>query len=342
MPELFGAISNENVYFLFSWNLDALKNDRRGRSWGLAFYRDGYWSLIKEPRKLHESTLLSIGENKSIYGSAIISHLRLATRGLPCIVNTHPFIRFLGIYERGLATYWREWAFAHKGNITPMFSSDEMPSNELYLIGETDSEYAFAILMKVLSKEPSCLLNPLETKEILEEISQKMSKYGDLDYILSDGKSLFVYTNTGRIRYAIRYPHIPVRSDIEGKFMRIRIEDTSPETRMILVAMDAKSEDEWRELKNDVVHVFHEGDILSYETLNEVERDILEFLIQIEYRVPIRNIKEQFGEECIPNLMNLIYSDWIILKEKVSPKGLSDKTLITINRKRKKFIKKST
>jgi glutamine amidotransferase len=110
--------------------------------WGVAFYVDGAPHVTRNP-------LTALGDklfhrlSGVVSSETVVAHVRKATRGENSVLNCHPF-------------QYGRWVFAHNGDI-PEFESfrdsliaEVSPSLRRFILGDTDSEVVFFILMTQL------------------------------------------------------------------------------------------------------------------------------------------------------------------------------------------------
>jgi len=112
--------------------------------WGVAYYVDGSPHVTKSPT-------LALGDqlfhrlSGVVSSETVLAHVRKATVGHKTVLNTHPF-------------QYGRWVFAHNGNV-PRFDQhrDKLvalidPKLRRFVLGETDSETIFHVLLSELAK----------------------------------------------------------------------------------------------------------------------------------------------------------------------------------------------
>ena len=154
--------------------------------WGVAFYQDDDVALFREPFAASESALIRYLESQGPYTNLAISHIRHATQGLPKLSNTQPFTRELGGSVH---------VFAHNGNLTGIDMLPLPADNPYRVVGETDSEQAFCLLLARLSEmwregEVPALGIRLS---LLARFAADLSKLGPANFLYADGDALFVH-----------------------------------------------------------------------------------------------------------------------------------------------------
>ena len=118
--------------------------------------------------------------------------MRYATAGSPSFANTHPFIRELG---------GQRHVFAHNGSLPQIWNQMSLQTGRFRPIGETDSEYAFCLLLERLiplwrqGKEPPPLQDRLD---IISQVARDLRSLGQINFLYSDGETLFVHAHQRR------------------------------------------------------------------------------------------------------------------------------------------------
>jgi hypothetical protein len=64
--------------------------------WGVAYFEDGMVRTMKETTPAGESAWMRQLSQHSFHSELTIGHIRHATQGVPALVNTQPFVRFIG------------------------------------------------------------------------------------------------------------------------------------------------------------------------------------------------------------------------------------------------------
>ena len=111
--------------------------------WGVAYYVDGSPHLTRSPSTALDDALFH-RLSGVLSSETVLAHVRKATQGPKTVLNCHPF-------QHG------RWTFAHNGDI-PDFASHRpalmeavAPRLRRFVLGETDSEVVFYILLSHLS-----------------------------------------------------------------------------------------------------------------------------------------------------------------------------------------------
>jgi glutamine amidotransferase len=157
--------------------------------WGIAYRQDRDAILIKEPSPASDSVWVRFIESHPISTNTAIAHVRYATAGEPSYENTHPFTRELG---------GRSHVFAHNGSLSSIWTQFSLPPGGFQPIGETDSEYAFCVLLERLR---SLWLRPekppaLEDRmAVVAETAAGLRELGTANFLYSDGNILIAHAH---------------------------------------------------------------------------------------------------------------------------------------------------
>jgi len=142
---------------------------------GRAVYFDRRTDPADETEKEYQEAIDRVCKAES---PVVIAHFRKVSGIPPVISNTHPF-------------HWRDWVFAHTGTIFGAQAS--LPLNETAPNGETDSERFFLWLWEQVHAEadPTAVLAALLKK------AREQLVYSALDFLMSDGQTLWAYREFG-------------------------------------------------------------------------------------------------------------------------------------------------
>jgi len=199
MCQLMGIICNYPTSPKFSFT--ELRKRGGGRrflnhsdGWGLAWFQNGRASVVKEPVPAYRSPLaaqIQCGEYP-IQSRVIIGHIRTATKGAPIKENTHPFKEEM---------WGCDWVFAHNGILDGIFNE---PLRNFMPNGKTDSEWAFCYIMDRLFYDCSPDDPVSRIREVIKEAAEYLSsKYGTLNFLMSEGEHLFAFGD-GSLYYTKR------------------------------------------------------------------------------------------------------------------------------------------
>src|SRR5690554_4006859 len=120
------------------------QSERHCDGWGVAYYMRGVPHVIKSARSAVEDSLFA-RVSGIVSAQTVIAHLRLATAGSNSMVNCHPF-------------QFGHWVFAHNGQIPdfgahrPALLAQIDPNLRRFVLGETDSEVLFYMLLSILER----------------------------------------------------------------------------------------------------------------------------------------------------------------------------------------------
>jgi predicted glutamine amidotransferase len=150
--------------------------------WGASGFKDTravYFGRQADPVNQNEANYKQ-AEDRALKARTpiLIAHFRKATGGAPGIANTHPF-------------HARDWIFAHNGTIFGAAASFSL--NETAPLGETDSERFFLWLWE----EVHAAVDPTAALAALLKKSREQLVYTSLNFLMSDGQTLWAYRDYG-------------------------------------------------------------------------------------------------------------------------------------------------
>lgn len=131
--------------------------------WGVAYYVANSPHLIKSVTPAVDDHLFQ-KVSGVVSSQTVIAHLRKATLGKLNVLNTHPF-------------QYGHWTFAHNGNIKNFAETKQdivnliEPQLRRFILGDTDSEICFFLILTELKKEAD-----LESQNITTESLSKACK----------------------------------------------------------------------------------------------------------------------------------------------------------------------
>lgn len=164
-----------------------------GDGWGMiAYFKPDFPEYLdREPHSAVQDPENYKKDARSVEAGQVpvaLVHFRKISVGRPSISNTHPFTR-------------GAWAFAHNGTI---YDSDRIPLKRSRPAGGTDSERFFLHLLENLEDAGTNLTEPKavarDMKEILWKFKQDF-KFSSLTFLLTDGKTVYVYRESGERRF---------------------------------------------------------------------------------------------------------------------------------------------
>lgn len=113
--------------------------------WGVAFYQANAPHILRSTESAINDSLFK-RVSGIVSSKTVLAHLRKATVGNNSILNTHPF-------------QFGRWVFAHNGNIKnfeelrPLLLERVEENLRPFILGETDSELLFFLVLSELQKE---------------------------------------------------------------------------------------------------------------------------------------------------------------------------------------------
>ncbi len=254
MCELLGMECNVPTDIVFSFSGLALRGGRKGPhgdGWGLALYDGKAVRTFLEPTAAANSTLARFVKENPIKTLLAIAHVRKKTRGSATLANTHPFVREL---------WGRAFTFAHNGTVRRV---RRFPLGRFRPIGDTDSEYAFCVLLDHLThafteypKTPRGLTRFYKT---VASAGRAIGESGTFNFLLGDGTHLFARCAT-KLHYIVRRAPFRVATladdDIQIDFSDV----TTPKDRVVVVATMPLTRDEvWTQGEPGTLWVFDRG-----------------------------------------------------------------------------------
>lgn len=265
MCELFAMASRRATDVRASLEAFARRGGLDGRQkdgWGLAYYVDGDVRLVKEADPAADSACVRFIQDHPFASQLVLAHIRKATRGSLAMKNCQPFARELG---------GRMHVFAHNGDLDPGVLAAKFPLRRFHPLGDTDSEYAFCILLDRLWQTEAWLRVPplQERRQLVAQFAAEMRKLGPANFIYSDGDALFMH---GHRRFhgdgqGIRPPglHVLCRRCTDGTPLgeQSQPEDGTQDEQMVVLAASVPLTDEsgWRALDEGELLVARNGRI---------------------------------------------------------------------------------
>lgn len=196
MCQLLGMNCNGSAAITFSFTGFAARGGRTGDhadGWGIAYYQGSGCRVFHDDQPASDSKLAAFLSDYPIKSKIVLAHVRKATQGLPGLSNCHPFIReWLG----------QSWVFVHNGdlkNFQPESSFQDGCNHRFLPIGTTDSEKAFCWLMQELSAkftDRATSPNWDELAPALAEITAVIARYGNFNFLLSNGEALYAHCSS--------------------------------------------------------------------------------------------------------------------------------------------------
>ncbi len=242
MCRLFGLVANKEVDIFFSFKESDTPFTNHGKSnpdgWGIGYYGKQGLKVFKEPINIQNSDEVSkiVEEVKA---NIIIAHVRKATTGDKTIENTHPFSH-------------ENWVFAHNGTVYEKLEEKLDPEYKKNIQGQTDSEVLFYRVLQNINDEG----DPIKgIKKAVSDIKEASS----LNFILSDGKSLFVLRkalknlNYYSLYYLKRDPKNIASTTFKSNETKLLIESKALHNeKAVIVCSERLTNDEyWQHINNN-------------------------------------------------------------------------------------------
>jgi glutamine amidotransferase len=160
--------------------------------WGVAYYVRDVPHVIKSARTAVADSLFQ-RVSGIVSSQTVVAHLRKATTGHISMVNCHPF-------------QYGNWIFAHNGQV-PQFSdndgelreallSDVSPDLRRFVLGDTDSEVLFYLLLSNMSERFDLSERGPSVDHVIEAIDQTVDTVHELTgedcYLSSTKEELYL------------------------------------------------------------------------------------------------------------------------------------------------------
>lgn len=239
--------------------------------WGVAFYQEREAWVVKEPVAAAESKCERFLERNRIRSSIVLSHIRHATQGAVSFENTQPFARELG---------GRSHVFAHNGDLAGVERLDTLRPSRFRPCGETDSEYAFCLLLKRLESlwlDGDGEIPALDLRlPVVQEFASSLRPLGPANFLYTDGDAVFVHGHRRRQpgREGTHPPGLHVlcrrcsgEADRGGSVPGIELESTSEVQEVFLAASVPLTLEGWRPLEEGELVVARGGSIVPLRSL---------------------------------------------------------------------------
>ena len=186
-------------------NALARQSDRHPDGWGVAYFVDGAPHVTKSPAHALSDALFH-RVSGVVSSQTVLAHVRKATQGTLNVLNCHPF-------------QYGRWVFAHNGDVPgfvdqhrALLLSHVDPRLRRYVLGETDSEVVFFLLLShLLATGP--LAAPRTAEDVMRAsrvtvaqvhalIPQPEGKANLLTFIVTDGTTLVAHHGGKELYYS--------------------------------------------------------------------------------------------------------------------------------------------
>jgi predicted glutamine amidotransferase len=172
MCRLFGfrSVIQSQVHssLMSSDNALATQSAQHPDGWGVAYYMGGSPHVVKSSQTaVHCQIFQRI--SGVVSSQTVLAHIRKATLGQKNILNTHPF-------------QFGRWVFAHNGNIKDFDQCREKliqlinPDLKRFLLGETDSELLFYILLSFINNDTPLHSENITIKNLIVSIKKALAE----------------------------------------------------------------------------------------------------------------------------------------------------------------------
>ncbi len=194
------------------------QSDRHPDGWGVAYYNMGSPHLVKNENQARKCKIFE-KVSGVVASNTVITHIRKSTVGSIGPLNTHPF-------------QFGHWVFAHNGNVKNFTEDCNQlmqhidPDLRSYILGETDSEALFYLLLSLLRKRDSleCPHEGFDFADVLQEfVDIFKSLYGNvteskgdydqnyLTFLVSDGKMMYAFNGGQPLFFSTHKTKCPER-----------------------------------------------------------------------------------------------------------------------------------
>ncbi|EMP56897.1 class-II glutamine amidotransferase [Marinobacter santoriniensis NKSG1] len=166
---------------------EAVSRNRDG--WGVAFYQGADVALYRDTSAADRSPQVPWLEAHGPETTLSMAYIRHATQGGINLANTGPYVRELNGRMR---------VFAHNGNLAGIRDRYRSDRRGYHPVGETDSEYAFCLLLNSLAAEENAgeALPPVEQRLAkLAGLFSELRELGPANFLYADSHTLFVHAD---------------------------------------------------------------------------------------------------------------------------------------------------
>ncbi len=241
-------------------NALAEQSNKHPDGWGVAYYIANSPHLVKSVKTAIDDSLFQ-KVSGIVTSQTIVAHLRKATIGQANYINTHPF-------QHG------RWVFAHNGNIKNYEKHREKilkmisPDLRKYILGTTDSEAIFYLLLTYIVKETPIHDGRLNYQLVQRAVSSAMVDltqvighcHADdagsptenyMTFLISNGDLLTGFQAGKNLYYSTHKQQCPERD--ECKFFAPCCEEprsTGPVNHLIFTSEPIQGENLWKPMSN--------------------------------------------------------------------------------------------
>ena len=277
MCELFGLSSSAPASVNLSLSRLAAHGGLTGPhrdGWGVAYYEDRDVRLIKEAEPAADSDWIRFLAHKTLRTPLAMAHIRLATEGAPAYRNTQPFMRELG---------GRMHLFAHNGWLSHLRTQPDMRASVHRPVGETDSEFAFCVLLERLREawgDPEQEPSIADRFAIVADFAARLRTLGPANFLYADGDVLFAHGDRRRSTESAK--PVPPGLVVQLRSCKHAQADRAPfgvqldqaPQHVALIASVALSEEKWRPLEEGELIALAAGRLIMSSS-GESAREII-------------------------------------------------------------------
>lgn len=195
------------------------QSQRHPDGWGVAYYKMGSPHVIKLENQAKECKIFQ-KVSGIVSSHTVVTHIRKSTVGGIGPLNTHPF-------------QYGPWIFAHNGNVENFhlhrqaFVEKLDPELKPFILGETDSEVLFYLLLTLLKKRGALgganikvnyddLLQEFVSifKSIAGTITESQGDYDKsyLTFLLTNGEAMIAFQGGQKLLYSTHKKKCPESS----------------------------------------------------------------------------------------------------------------------------------
>jgi glutamine amidotransferase len=233
------------------------QSEQHPDGWGVAYYVSKVPHVIKSARTAVADSLFQ-RVSGIVSSQTVVAHLRRATTGQISMVNCHPF-------------QYGNWIFAHNGQIPDFeeyreaFLERLMPELRRFVLGDTDSEVLFYLLLSHMSErsaldDPGPSVDPLveaveATVEDVHEITgedcyrsqSKEELY--LSFLLTNGSTMVSHQGGKPLYYSTHKTRCPER-ELCPSFSKVceMAVDSGRVNHMIFSSEPLSGDNVWQEM----------------------------------------------------------------------------------------------
>ena len=252
MCQLFALSCNVPSAVTFSFTGFSARGGRTAEhadGFGLAFHDGADCRHFIDAGRASDSALAEFLRQHPIRARTVLAHIRKATQGAVQAANSHPFVR-----------EWqgRTWSFCHNGDLKdfhPRLTGSVMP------VGSTDSERAFCWILQELRRRfrGRRTLGWAQLAPEIAELSDRVARHGNFNFLLCDGEALYVRASTRLHRVERSHPFSTAQL-VDDELTLDLASANGVDDRMVLIATEPLTRnEEWVAFEPGEMQVFVAG-----------------------------------------------------------------------------------